>query len=112
MKRAKSHKYNAAGQEWKDLICRLGCIVCWREFHFYSPCVPHHRLINGRACQDTEAIPLCAGHHQTGGYGVAFHATGRKTWEEKYGTEADLFEDTQRRVGWMVAAAEKHLCLT
>lgn len=28
-------------------------------------------------------------HHRNGGYGVAIHA-GRRAWEMKYGTEAEL----------------------
>ncbi len=99
MKRSKKHRYNKAGEIWKSRICDLGCIVCLTHLDTFSPGVPHHPLIDGRASQDTETICLCPAHHQTGGNGVAFHTTGRKTWEAKYGTEADLHLKTRELLG-------------
>lgn len=43
-------------------------------------------------------IPLCHAHHRTGGYGVAIHA-GRKSWEEKFGTEAELLSQVLLELG-------------
>ena len=70
----------------------LGCICC-RQNGIYSPPSIHHTA--GRTKDGNQkTIPLCGAHHQTGGYGVAFHATGRKTWEAKFGTEESLLEQT------------------
>lgn len=99
MKRGKKHKHNKASEIWKSRICDLGCIVCNVYMGIFSPGVPHHPLINGCAAQDVDAICLCPLHHQTGGYGVAFHATGRKDWEAKYGTEAELHQKTRELLG-------------
>lgn len=80
---------------WMDAICQYGCIVCQNEFSLFSPCSPHHT--DGRTKEDChkKTIGLCGAHHQTGGEGVAFHATGRKTWEAKYGTESELLAQLQ-----------------
>ena len=43
------------------------------------------------------AIPLCPNHHQPGGHGIALHA-GQETFENKFGTEEELLEDTLRRI--------------
>jgi hypothetical protein len=45
----------------------------------------------GQRASHFETIPLCADHHQHGGHGVAIHA-GKKTWEERFGTELELLE--------------------
>jgi hypothetical protein len=42
-------------------------------------------------------IPLCHAHHRTGG-GVAIHA-GRKSWEEKFGTEGELLAQVLQELG-------------
>lgn len=38
-------------------------------------------------------IPLCPDHHQSGGAGVAYHASP-KQFEALYGTELDLLAQT------------------
>jgi hypothetical protein len=38
-----------------------------------------------------DAIPLCAQHHQTGGFCAAIH-DGQKTWEKKCGYQRDFLE--------------------
>jgi len=83
-------------QEWYDAICEHGCIVCRNEFQIFSPCSPHH--IEGRTKEGChkKTIGLCGVHHQTGGEGVAFHATGKKTWYKKYGSEKKLLTQMQR----------------
>jgi hypothetical protein len=43
-------------------------------------------------------IPLCHAHHRTGGHGVAVHA-GRRTWEDKFGTEDELLTQTLIELG-------------
>lgn len=69
-------------------VADLGCIICRgiAEIH-------HIRTGMGMAQRNTNfnVIPLCANHHRTGGYGIAFHA-GKKAFEQKYGTELQLLE--------------------
>lgn len=81
-----------------DAICEYGCIVCRIEFQLFSPCSPHH--MDGRTKEGChqKTIGLCGAHHQTGGEGIAFHATGRKTWEARYGTEEYLLEKTNELI--------------
>jgi len=56
---------------------------------------PHH--IEGRTKKGCHflTIPLSPMFHQTGGEGVAFHATGKKTWYAKFGTEYELLEQVK-----------------
>lgn len=68
-----------------------------------KPCVINNIECGGRTCahhvgvrlgdskNHQKLMPLCEAHHDCNGVnGVAFHATGRKTWESKYGTENEL----------------------
>jgi len=69
----------------------LGCIVCLNEgFGYTMPNIHHirHGAGMGQKSHWTQAIPLCANHHQHGGYGIALHA-GQKEFELRYGTELD-----------------------
>lgn len=84
---------------WLDAVGEYGCVVCRNEFGIFSPCSPHH--MDGRTKEGChkKTIGLCGVHHQTGGEGVAFHATGRKTWNAKYGTEQSHLEHLQEVIG-------------
>lgn len=86
-------------RDWYDLICEHGCVIC-KANGIFSPCSPHH--IEGRVKEGCHknTIGLCGAHHQTGGEGVAFHATGRKTWESKYGKESELLADLRTKLGY------------
>lgn len=69
-------------------VAALGCIIC------RMPAEIHHvRSGMGMGQRNTNfnVIPLCHKHHRTGGHGVALHA-GKKTFEEKFGTELELLE--------------------
>lgn len=69
----------------------IGCIVCLREGLGYSePHIHHLRLNTGMGLKSSykQAIGLCPEHH-LGQYG--FHS-GKKTFEEKYGTQQELLE--------------------
>lgn len=81
-----------AEREWMGKIADLGCIVCINHHYHHTPASPHH--MEGRTKEGCHflTIPLCAIHHQTGGEGIAFHATGRKTWEKRFGTERELLQ--------------------
>ncbi len=84
-----------------DLICEFGCIVCFNEMQIYSPALPHH--IDGRTKPGShfKTIPLCPKHHESGGVnGIAFHSTGKKIWEEKYGNQCDLLEQVNELIGY------------
>ena len=81
----------AAERRHLSLVRELGCIVCRNEGHGITPpemtAIHHIRTGQGRLrASHYEVLPLCALHHQTGGYGVAFHDGARK-WQETYGNE-------------------------
>lgn len=95
-----THKTKAE-QQHLDRVAALHCIVCRNLGYGDTPAEIHH------CCSGTgtsvrashfRTIPLCHTHHRTGGYGVAIHA-GQKTWEQKYGTEADLLAQVKRELG-------------
>lgn len=82
-------------------VSALGCIVCKNNGHEDTPAEIHHcSKGTGLAVRadNFHAIPLCAIHHRQGGHGVAVHA-GRKTWEEKFGTEAELLARVNAELG-------------
>ena len=92
MKRNKKHL---------DRVAALGCIVC-AVFHNRRgvPATIHHIRDGygmGQRAPDEETLPLCPAHHQTGGYGVAYHA-GRKAWIERYAPERELLEMVRERL--------------
>jgi hypothetical protein len=89
---------NKKEKAWLDAICQLGCIVCRNEFGLFSPACPHHIAGKTKDGAHFLTIPLCGPHHQTGGQGVAFHATGKKNWENRYGTQQELLEQTKKLV--------------
>lgn len=82
-------------------VAALGCIVCRNLSYGESPAEIHHCSsgtgLSVRA-DNFHVIPLCHAHHRTGGYGVAIHA-GRKSWEEKFGTEAELLSQVLQELG-------------
>ena len=84
-----------------DRVAALGCIVCKSMGYEDAPAEIHHcSKGTGLAVRadNYHVIPLCAMHHRQGGYGVAIHA-GRKTWEQRYGTESDLLAQVNAELG-------------
>lgn len=84
-----------------DKLSQLGCIVCHNLNYGFSPAHIHHIRHGAGAGQKShwsKAIPLCALHHQHGGYGVALHA-GQKEFEKRYGTETQLLEQVNKLLG-------------
>lgn len=80
---------------------RLGCIVCRRESLGHTePEIHHPRYLAGmgQKAAHMDAIPLCPRHHRTGGFGVALH-DGQRTWEARYGTEAELLAQVKELLG-------------
>lgn len=90
-------------REYMSQVAALGCVVCKKLGNgTTSPdntCLHHTRAGQGMGTRSRPSgvIPLCPTHHQTGGYGVAFHA-GRTTWEKNYGTEAYFLEVVKEAV--------------
>ena len=88
---------NKAEKEHLSKVAGIGCIVCRMQGNEESPAEIHH-IRHGQGmsqrASNYDAIPLCHGHHRTGGYGVAIHA-GRKEFERLYGTEVELLELTR-----------------
>lgn len=77
------------------LVAQLSCSVCPAmpvEVHH-----PRHGAGMGRRSSHYDTFPLCTTHHRSGGFGVAIHA-GQKTWEAKFGTEAEHTLKTQHLV--------------
>ena len=71
-------------------VADLGCLVC------KGPAEIHHigtHMGGGR--DHSRVIPLCAGHHRTGGYRVALHHN-KTAWQQIYGTEQELHDQVMR----------------
>jgi hypothetical protein len=87
--------------EHRARVAALGCIACRNSGLGETPAGIHHlrdKTGVGRRASHFEVIPLCGPHHQTGGYGVAYHA-GPEIWEQKYGTQRELLEQVRRELG-------------
>lgn len=77
-------------------VAALGCVVCRNLGHGPTEAEVHH-VRSGAGlmrAKHERTIPLCPPHHRTGGYGIAFHA-GAKMWQDTYGTELELLEQTE-----------------
>lgn len=81
-------------KEFMRRVAALGCIICKR------PCELHHPTGAGWGLRHShyDVIPLCAEHHRIGNLGVAIHA-GTKTWEKKFGTQAELIKKRDLLLG-------------
>ena len=82
-------------------VSELGCIACIVTGIIDSPAECHHVRFKAGASQRSshmDIIGLCPPHHRTGGYGVAFHA-GKIAFEQKFGTEEELLERTNKLLG-------------
>jgi len=91
----------AAEKRHMDSVCRMGCIVCRNLGFGETPCEIHHvRFLvgGGQRAGNLDVLGLCPPHHRLGGHGVAYHA-GPETWEENFGTERELLEQTKRETG-------------
>lgn len=85
----------------KRQLYEVGCVVCRNHLDVWVEPEPHHlrsRGAMGKKAADHETIPLCHAHHRTGGYGVAYHA-GPYAFEQRYGTEEELLEQTNMLIG-------------
>ena len=87
----------------REALVALGCCVCRREFGVVTPPAIHHLRGHpwsgtGHKADERHTIGLCPPHHQTGGYGVAYH-DGAEEWERRYGTQAELLAWTNGMMG-------------
>lgn len=84
----------AAEKRYLDKVAGLGCVVCRNLGYGETPAAIHH-IRTGQGMSQRAGnylvLPLCAEHHQNGGYGVAIHA-GQEAWEAMYGTEIELLD--------------------
>ena len=81
-------------QDWLDRVAKLGCLICG------APACLHHIKTQasrgmGKKRLKYEAIPLCYEHHQ-GNDGIH---SGEKTWEAKYGNQADMMNYVLKKLG-------------
>ena len=83
-------------------VASLCCIVCSEYLDIHdSPATIHHITTSagmGQRSKHTEVLPLCHAHHQGGGYGVALHA-GEKEWQSRYGSQLELLEIVNNKLG-------------
>lgn len=90
-----------AERQHLERVAALGCIVCRREGLGESPAIIHHIRTGqgtGQRADHFHTIPLCPAHHQFHGVGISYHDCP-KTWESKFGTEADLLAQVKRELG-------------
>ncbi|EAU1439450.1 Ref family recombination enhancement nuclease [Citrobacter freundii] len=96
-----SRSKNKAEKLHLSRVAELRCIVCRNEGLGETPAEIHHCSsgtgMSVRA-DNFHVIPLCHTHHRTGGHGVAIHA-GRQSWENKFGTEAELLVQVLYELG-------------
>ncbi len=90
-----------------DEIRELGCAVCWIVHEVYSEPEIHH--LNGQCKPGCHSltIGLCTKHHRQPcnekldgkKLWLSRHGDGRKTFEKRYGTEQELLDWTNERLG-------------
>jgi hypothetical protein len=101
MKKRARKRATKAEREHMGVVAGLYCIVCRNLRLGESPAEVHHvRYLagGGQRSGNLDTIPLCPRHHRIGGWGVAYHA-GPEEFERRYGTEAELLEQTRRETG-------------
>lgn len=77
-----------------DALVELGCCICGRPPQIHHLIGVKYRGL-GQKADDHLTIPLCLDHH-TGKDGI--HSIGKKTWEEKFGTQEFLLEVTNYKI--------------
>ena len=79
---------------WMAAIKEFGCVVCHLQGRGYVPAAVHHILSGGIRLGHLFTIPLCdPGHHQHApkGSGEVSRHPDRVEFEQRYGTEMELF---------------------
>ena len=97
--RALTKADKARGVKLRD----LGCIVCLLHYGEETPPAIHH--IDGQTKKNCHqlTIPLCPNHHQikynsSQPRWISRHGDGRASFEEAYGTEQYLLDETNRLI--------------
>ena len=80
----------AAERRHLGAVASLPCMVCCAR-----PVEIHHVRVLGSPRDHFRVLPLCPRHHRTGGHGVAVHA-GRRTWEERHGSQEAMLDRVAR----------------
>ena len=87
-----------AEKAYMNKMSEFGCCVCkWycEEIDAPPATIHHIRHHTGMGRKDEKMIPLCPYHHQ-GKMGI--HTMGKKTWEERYGTQVELYNRLQEEL--------------
>lgn len=87
----------AIKKHW-DRIAEIGCIACLQDGVHNTHVSIHH--VDGRTKPGAhlKVLALCGPHHQTGGeWAPAIHPY-KSQFESRYGTQAELLAETQRRL--------------
>lgn len=84
-------------------LAELGCIVCLMSGRGYVPTEIHHLRGHqwsgmGKRASDEHTIPLCPIHHRHGGHGETGYHQSPKRFEQRYGSQADLLAEVNRRI--------------
>ena len=89
------------------LVRQIPCVVCSNEDLGDSPAEPHHIKLAGHSgvgykADDDETIALCTHHHHGTKEGnekgqIGYHQ-GHKAFEDRYGTQLELVEQTRFEV--------------
>ena len=86
-----------------ERLRELGCIVCILDLEVFTPPAIHH--IDGKTKEGAHdlTIPLCAKHHQEKDNHkpkrwISRHGDGRYEFEDRYGSEQYLLEETNGRI--------------
>jgi hypothetical protein len=80
-------------KNWLNRISNFGCVICKKHYEINDPPPANcHHIRQGMGTGQKNShymvLPLCHHHHQ--GQDGFHHAP--KTWQDKYGTEAELLE--------------------
>jgi hypothetical protein len=102
--KAKPGKGSATVEEkkWLEAIVSFGCVACWLDGSPSRPPAVHHLLRGGLRVGHLYSLPLCdPGHHQSGQqFGLVSRHPWKTRFETKYGTEQELLNKLQERLGF------------
>jgi hypothetical protein len=97
---------NAAEKLWMNKVAGIGCIVCLNNGYETPQVTPHHMSGRTKRGCHFHVIPLCSKHHQVSdltGQWVSRHGpgmySGKAMFEDKYGTEMELYHQCLEIIG-------------